>query len=239
MTPTIKIIITGLLLSVSTFVASAQTPSGIVLHPEWATSIRDNVETMKELKSLLSHHAKPSVSTDPQPGLTIYKDITYLMPLEAAIKALGVSRQVSTTSEVICPGFPYHSLLGHSFNGTFEGEFETVYIVTDLAQHVVAVQFVTGSPKEEFDDSLTDKEWSTFDFVNTKRKAISTARVMHKTHGMAGHHQHKPTRVLQIESTFFSPVAPHNNLKAKYQSRLYLPRPMVELILFRISQSLG
>lgn len=221
----------------------ADIPPGIVLKNEWATSMADGVVTMKELRDLLSAFASPAANTGPAPDILIYDKIQYLMPLKEAVKILGLSQEVNSTITVSCPGMPFHSLFGVSFKGSFENGFDGVVLVTDSAKQVVAVQFTNVSTKKIKLDRLRDKkEWVTFDFVNTRTKGQDVAMVRHGTETYG--------KVLKIDSVFVKPDSDQRGYRGysgysgygggteMHPTRLYLPRPLAELILFRISKSL-
>ena len=225
-TPYSCLLATILAFAVQTPAPGADIPPGIVLKNQWATSMSDGVVTMKELRDLLSGFASPAANTGPAPDILIYDKIRYLMPLKEAVKILGLSQAVNSTITVSCPGFPFHSLFGVSFKGSFENGFDGVVLVTDSAKQVVAVQFTSVSTKKIKLDGLRQKwEWVTFDFVNTRIKGQDTALVRHSTE--------KYGKVLKIDSVFLNIGGTE-----MHPTRLYLPLPLAELILFRISKSL-
>ncbi len=224
-------------------VADTPVPSnagaGIVLEKDWATAMKDGRIVMNELRDLVAPHAKASQNLKPSPGLEIYERVTYLMPLKEAMAVLGITQQVGSQKPVDCPGFPYHSTFSYSFNGSFVGGFDTIYLVTDKAQQVVAVQFGAVSPKIKPDRI----EGQTFDFVNTRTKALTVAKVFHETRKTG-------SDVLCIDSILLSPegilsesarrISPARlysfnpgYFKEMHATRLYLPRPLMELILYR------
>ncbi|RFC42351.1 MAG: hypothetical protein DVB28_001927 [Verrucomicrobia bacterium] len=203
----------------------------------------DGVVTMKELRDLLSGFASAAPNTGPAPDILIYDKIHYLMPLKEAVKVLGLSQVVNSTITVSCPGMPYHSLFGVSFKGKFENGFDGVVLVTDSAKQVVAVEFTNVSTKKITLDRLsTKKEWVTFDFVNTRTKGQDAAMVRHGTETYG--------KVLRIDSVFVNPDSDKRGFRGyggysgfeggteMHPTRLYLPRPLAELILYRISKSL-
>ena len=188
----------------------------------------DGVVTMKELRDLLSGFAKAAPNTGPAPDIEIYKGIRYLMPLKDAVKTLGLGQEVNSKLMVACPGFPFNSLFGFSFHGSFEDGFDTVYFVTDGARQVVAVEFTNVSAKKiTLHTPLTDKAWVTFDFINTRVKGQPDAFVRHGTDTARTN-----GNVLKIDSIFANP-----NDQYMHPTRLYLPRPLAELILYRIYKS--
>ena len=227
----------------------AQAPSRIVLHPQWASAMTDGVVTMRELNSLLGQIAQPNANTATAPNLKIYKEVTYLMPLEEAVKVIGVTNAVSSLNQVVCPGFPYHSLFAHAYSGVFEDGFSSLFIVTDLAKQVVAIEFGTASPlNKHISFSRERDDGKTYDFVNTRLKALDTAKVTHhlvnvKTGTDYSTYSIKtstPPEVVRLDSTFLVPGNNQGlavNLVPKYETRLYIPRPLMELVLHRISQS--
>jgi len=118
--------------------------------------------------------------------------------------------------------------------------FKGVVLVTDSAKQVVAVEFTNVSTKKITLDRLsTKKEWVTFDFVNTRTKGQDTAMVRHGTETYG--------KVLKIDSVFVKPDSDQRGYRGysgygggteMHPTRLYLPRPLAELILYRISKSL-
>ncbi len=209
------------------------TPGGIFLEKGWDTSMSDGVTTMKELKSLLSSGSSPAPNTAPAPEISIFGNVTYLMPLKDAIAALGLTQQVASKAQVACPGFPYHSLRTYSFNGNFDGGFNTLCMLADEVNQVVAIQFVTATPeKVRIEAPHTNKKWVTFDFANTRVKALSIADVYHGVEsGGRGGTRGGTRGVVRIDSLL------RVDGKAVNATRIYLPRPMVELILYRISKA--
>ena len=206
----------------------------------------DGVATMKELRALLNGFAQGSPNTAPAPDVEIYKGIKYLMPFNEARKLLGLSQEVNSKTLVACPGFPFHSLVAYSFHGSFDGGFDTVYIVTDGAMQVVAVEFAKVSVEKTNISAQHEEKWYvTFDFVNTRIKGQSAAGVRHSTYPGGG--------VIQIDSVFVNPDdgrhskattsgfrdgnTQYRAMSFMHPTRLYLPKPLAELILHRIGKS--
>ena len=220
-------------------------PGGIVLKKGWDSAMSDGVATMKELRDLLSGFAKAAPNTGPAPDIEIYKGIRYLMPLKDAVKTLGLGQEVNSKLMVACPGFPFNSLFGFSFHGNFDGGFDTVYIVTDGARQVVAVEFTNVSVKKtNIVARQSTKGWVTFDFINTRIKGQTDAAVRHSTDQVG--------KVLKIDSVFVNPTKSNKPGSSEYgapsyayeygvqfmhPTRLYLPQPLAELILYRIGKS--
>ena len=212
-------------------------PSGIKLSQKWDTAMREGNAVMAEIRGLLSGSAQPAANLSASPGAAIYRSVTYLMPLEDARKALGLIQKVNSKMLVITPGFPNRSIYAYSFSGNFDG-FETMYLVTDLMDQVVAVELLTARVrKTDLSPHMVKKEWRTYDFVNGSTKAITGAEVRHETSSSSGS--------IQIDSVFAVPTkdrtasySPFNYTTVEPVSgtRLFIAKPFAELILYRISK---
>ena len=159
------------------------------------------------------------------------------MPLESARKALDLTQKVNSKMLVITPGFPNRSIYAYSFSGNFGG-FETLYLVTDLMDQVVAVELLTSHVgKTDLSPRMVNKEWRTYDFVNGSTKAITGAEVRHETNGSSGS--------IQIDSVFAAPTKDRSSNYSSFNytsvepvsgTRLFLAKPFADLILYRISK---
>ncbi len=193
---------------------------GIRLLSGWDQSIQDGSLVVQELHSLLSGKGTPAINTAPSPGLAIYQGVTYLMPLKEAIKVLKLPNEVSSKNPVICPGFPYRTLYSYSFNYPAGGNFKEIYLVTDKADQVVAVELY--APKYSGGLYEYSRDYHVYDFINSRSKALTTARVGHDVEGGS---------VVKLTSAFEDP---HGHVNRS--TVLYLPKPLVDLILFRIQK---
>ena len=232
----------------------AQTPApspqqdGIVLDRGWATPIQGGSATMEDLGVLLSPFAKAAINTAPAPGLKIYEGVTYLMPYEEARKALNLTQKVISKNKVVCPGFPRDSFFHYAFDGNFEGHFNKLYIVTDKADQVVAIQLVSESPKTDPNAApYKATDWHTYNFVNSRTKATKRLWIEHKQfyQNRSSWREYSSTfpiliandfSLVRIDSLLFNPdLDDYGNRGARWKAleavRLYLPKPMMELIL--------
>ena len=69
---------------------------------------------------------------------------------------------------------------------------------------------------------LNDSKYRMYDFINSRAKALTTADVRHRTYKGS---------IVQLDSDFRDP-----NGNVYRFTRLFLPKPLVELILFRIEK---
>jgi hypothetical protein len=199
--------------------------------------MREGVTVMAEMRDMLSGLAQAAANVSATPGEPIYKNVTYLMPLQDARQALGLTQLVNSKMLVITPGFPNRSIYAYSFSGKFDG-FETMYIATDALDQVVAVELLTAHVnKTNLSPRESKKEWRIYDFINGSTKAISNSWVRHESMS------DRNTGAIQIDSVFMAPVranlsypSGYYNLEPVSGTRLFLARPFAELILYRISK---
>src|SRR5438270_11778446 len=134
--------------------------------------------SMRELQLLISSHCSEGVDLSGA-GTKIYNGVTYLMDSEQAVTVLGLAHSVSSRVPVAAPGFPKSSLYYIGYDGAFEGHFNRLYLVTDAASKVVAVQLLDEHPKSRWKSpaSLAAASWSTYNFVNARMRASDLMRV--------------------------------------------------------------
>lgn len=227
----------------------AQTPSqGLALDQRWQSPLQGCSDTLKDLGALLSPFAKPSQNLGAVPGLKIYEDVSYLMPVEDAKKLLKLDQRQAVKNKVLCPGFPKDSLLYHAFDGIFEGHFNKLILVTDRMDQVVAVELVAEVPKrDQVDAPYSPTDWHMYNFVLSRTKAARRLWIDHKCHFQEDGRwqEYRPTftssqpkgevQVLRIDSLLMDPGKREGYRTSEWKpleaARLYLPKPMMELIL--------
>jgi hypothetical protein len=199
---------------------------GIVLQRNWDSSTDDGDLVVNELRGLLSSVGKAARNLDPAPNLELYHGVTYLMPLKEAVKQLGVLVAVGAKHMVVCPGFPYRTLFVYSYNYPQEEGFNEVHLVADKADQIVAVQLYSGNARKTGIWGLYETpKFNTYDFVNSRAKALTSARVGHRVKS------EYDKWFITLESDFRDPTG-----NVYRYTRLFLPKPLVELILFRIEK---
>lgn len=206
-----------------------QAPTGgIVLQSDWDSPVQEGDLVVKELRGLLSRSGKAARNLQPAPSIQIYRNVNYLMPLKQAVKALGISVEVAAKHMVICPGFPHRTLFVYSYNYLAEKGFNEIHLVTDKVDQVVAVQLYSANARSIDLDLHEIPKYNTYDFINSRAKSLTTARVGHRVESREN------GRRVELESDFRDPTG-----KVHRFTRLFLPMPLVELVLFRIERILS
>ena len=230
-------------------------PGTIVLDKGWRTPIQGSSATMRDLGAILSPFAQPSDDTTSAPSIKIFQGVTYLMPYAEARQELNLIQKVVVKNKVVCPGFPKDSFFYYEFGGSFDGQYNKLNLVVDKADQVVAVQLVTGSPKaDQVHAPYKSTDWHTYNFINFRSKAIRSLWIDHKPafEDKYGWHEYRQTNgypvpkegldVIRIDSLLMNPDLTDSgsrgrNWKMLEAVRLYLPRPMMGLILYCIRVS--
>jgi hypothetical protein len=150
----------------------------VSLQPGYDSRMQGGDISMRELQSLLSSHCSEGVDLSGD-GTKIYNGVTYLMDSEQAATNLGLAHSVPSRVPVAAPGFPRNSMYYVGYDGAFEGHFNRIYLVTDTANKVVAIQLVDEHPKGRWKSAaaLAAATWSTYNFINARMRASDTARV--------------------------------------------------------------
>jgi hypothetical protein len=227
--------------------------SGVVLDKGWQSPLSGNTVSMKELATLLSPFFQPNPDTTSASPIEIYQGVTYLMPLPQAIQKLAITQRLSPKTKIVCPGFPKDSFYSYMVPGTFEGDYDQLYLVTDTADQVVAIQFVCTSPKKRTTWWNNEASWHTYNFINNKTKAVNTIRIFHEvqyrvtnssidwhTYDARTDAQKRPLDLVRIDS---EAIALKPNSTDLHRGRImetvrwYVPRPLAELILYCVRKN--
>jgi len=150
----------------------------VSLQPGYDSRMQGGDISMREMQLLLSSHCSEGVDLSGA-GTKIYNGVTYLMDSEQAATNLGLAHSVPSRVPVAAPGFPKNSMYYVGYDGAFEGHFNRIYLVSDTANKVVAIQLVDEHPKGRWKSAaaLAAATWSTYNFINARMRASDTARV--------------------------------------------------------------
>ncbi len=185
--------------------------------------------TMRELQLLLSPYCHEGVDLAGA-GAKIYDGISYLMDSEQAATALGLGHVMPSRVPVATPGFPRNSIYYIGYDGAFEGRFNRLYMVTDRANRVVAVQLVDEHPNTSSGSGgSSGRTWDTYNFLNGRLRASDIMRV-HATSKRQG-------EAILIETRMSQSVRQRkgrgsmNRYEEKEHAKLFLPIPFARIIL--------
>src|SRR5881392_3637223 len=202
----------------------------VSLQPGYDSRMQGGDISMRELQLLLSSHCSEGVDLSGA-GTKIYNGITYLMDSEQAATNLGLAHSVPSRVLVAAPGFPKNSMYYIGYDGAFEGHFNRVYLVTDVANKVVAVQLLDEHPKARWKSaaSLAAASWSSYNFVNARMRASDLMRVQAVAKRQGG--------VITIETQMYQRVRSRVGRKTieRYEeqenSKLFITVPFARIIL--------
>jgi len=202
----------------------------VSLQPGYDSRMQGGDISMRELQSLLSPHCSEGVDLSGA-GTKIYNGVTYLMDSEQAATVLSLAHSVSSRVPVATPGFPKNSMYYIGYDGAFEGHFNRLYLLTDTANKVVAIQLVDEDPKGRWKSAaaLAAATWSTYNFINARMRASDTVRVqaISKRQG----------NVILIETQMYQRVRTRDGRKNvdRYEeqenAKLFIPTPFARIIL--------
>ena len=202
----------------------------VSLQPGYDSRMQGGDISMREMQLLLSSHCSEGVDLSGA-GTKIYNGVTYLMDSEQAATVLSLAHSVSSRVPVATPGFPKNSMYYIGYDGAFEGNFNRLYLLTDTANKVVAIQLVDEDPKGRWKSAaaLAAATWSTYNFINARMRASDTVRVqaISKRQG----------NVILIETQMYQRVRTRDGRKNvdRYEeqenAKLFIPTPFARIIL--------
>ena len=202
----------------------------VSLQPGYDSRMQGGDITMRELQLLLSPHCTEAVDLSGA-GTEIYDGVNYLMDSEQAVAALALARTLASRVPLATPGFPKNSLYYMAYDGAFEGHFNRLFLVTDVANKIVALQLLDEHPKAKWKSatSLAAASWVTYNFVNARIRASDLMRVQ----AVAKRH----SAVITIETHMYQRLRSTVGRKVveRYEeqesSKLFLPVPFARIIL--------
>lgn len=191
---------------------------GLTLAAGWDNPLGMNKVMGAELLRFLKPLAPPLRDVSPAPGVEIYPGISYLMKLPEALLALGngTPGSVKSTAKCLTSGFPAASMSYHAIAGHFEEEFSQALLVTDAGGHVTMLQFMDPTPNETWLSGHTT-ELSTFNFIQTRRKGVSSYKIAMKTKDLGN--------VIRIDSELLD-----TKWKSRERVRLYMPKKFASIV---------
>ena len=195
--------------------------SRLTLNKTWKLRFKQEERAAVEFRDLLSSHGNANVDLEPHPDLIIYQSVTYLMPFKEAVKALNLDDKLSSKTQLGCPGWPASSFDFYGFDGKFDDHYNRLILVVDMVDHVVAVELVDATRKGG--DLWGKCRLFTYDFVQYQHRVSTTCYVTQEAK------DDYRSKSLRIDSRLYGE-------NSGCDVRLYLPQPIIDLILFNIKQ---
>lgn len=213
--------------------AAVQTgePRTLRLSPSWErTPVNVDDPAVEDFEKLVSPYV------DPSPRITFHEfpEMAPGIPFMAERRQLEQMHgwRFQTEAIIRCPAFPPSSFKFYKYAGDFEGGYNELLLMTDLADQVVGAQWVNDHP-DEFEPLEIDWSdmWEFFNFVQMRKKSGSRAQVGFRVedHGRvlcidSGVRQHERERYGGYE------------YKLREKVRLCVPREILALMRYHIEQ---
>jgi len=201
----------------------------VSLQPGYDSRMQGGDTTMRELQLLLSPYCQEGVDLDGA-GTNIYDGVTYLMDSSQAAAALGLGHAIPSRVLVATPGFPRNSTYYIGYDGAFEGRFNRLYLVTDIANKIIAVQLVDEHPNTSSGGAgSSGRSWNTYNFLNARLRASNTMRVHANSK--------RESNAILIETRMYGSVQQRKGrgsvtrYEEKEHTKLFIPIPFARIIL--------
>jgi len=148
------------------------------LPARWNSSLGSGIESMKELLSILSPYSRPESSLDIRKFPEIKNGVTLMMPLKEALDKLQIKQLIPAKQAVAFPGIPFYYRI---FTNPANDGFNLVYVITDGADRVVALQYVNEAPRDgtwyTTGNENLPQNLLTYNFINSRKRATRTLEV--------------------------------------------------------------
>jgi hypothetical protein len=230
---------------------------GIMLEKGWDNPVQGGSRTMEDLGYAFAGAAEPNANLSPDSSIIIYPGISYLMPANATWSALHLQNKPLSKNPIACPGLPRGSLWYYAVDGQFEGHYNRMYVVVDRGDQVVSMQLVDEAPKTGPAFVPDRTEFSTYNFINTRTKGKPDLRIEYhlstlsgtgwvafRAGATGGKQSPQFGKAFRLDSTLISTDVPRSRtnhfgsgLRPLEDVRWYVPKPMIELILYCIEKS--
>lgn len=183
---------------------------------------------LANFKKLLAPYAQ----SEPRRTYTEFPEIAMGIPFMTTRREIESRHPFMFLAEavIMSPAFPDRSFKYYKYRGDFDDGYNELLLITDLAEQVVAVQFVNESPApdEELPVDYTDM-WNYYNFVQMRKTSGSKSqagfRVEDQGHVLCIH-----SGMRQIERERYGGYA--HRLREKV--RLYIPKSFASLLLHHL-----
>ena len=184
----------------------------IALAQNWDSPPQGGAMTRKDLATVFAGLGKTSSGAEGEAAILLYADIPYLAPLAEAKKRLKLEGTTGTRSKVSSPGLPADSFWCHTFSGVFEGGYNRLCLITDLADQLVSIQFVEDAPRQKSKEVTDTFGFHTYNFISGRTKGTDDLVIKHDV--VEG-----PPGVVVVESVLVNPRTSDSAPSGKSSSR--------------------
>ncbi len=225
--------------------AAAPTARKLMLAQNWDAPAQTGAMTRKDLALLFSGQGASSGSATDEAAIVLYGGIPYLEPLAETRKRLNIETAIAANARVTCPGLPAGSFTAHTYSGVFEGGFNRLLLVTDLAEQIVSVLVLDENSRQQVANEPDSTGYHTYNFIQHRVKGSGDLAIRHKiAPGKGGviiietmlidptEGAKPPTRSTSSRSTTTTTRSTASKTgKVLERSRWYVPAPVADLIL--------
>lgn len=159
-------------------IEQANTSIQLSLPARWNSFLGSGIDSMKELLSILSPFSRPESSLDINEFPEIKNGVTLMMPLKEALDKLRIKQLLPARQAIAFPGIPFYYRI---FTNPAADGFNLVYIITDGADRVVALQYVNETPRDgnwyTAGNEHLPQNLLTYNFINSRKRATRTLEV--------------------------------------------------------------
>ena len=211
--------------------------NNLSLAQNWNVNPTASARAKADLVRILGSFGEAKMDLNRNDGIIIYKNLTYLMDVKEAFDKLG--ERVSSFTSLNTPYFANRSFKCFAISKIItDGDtiFNKLILVTDAINQLIAVQLVNENPKtgrSSMNDR--DKDYSMYNIIQNRTKATPNASINYNVYFVGDKYSggwqkyDNKSNVLCIESELVSRTT---HYESKEFVRLYLPVPIVNLVLY-------
>lgn len=234
--------------------APPTTTNKLGLAPNWKSSAHVKSTVQSDLMAMMSQFGEAKEDTVLHDDIVIFQDLTYLMDVKEALKKLCPATLAVIPKPVNTPGLPNGSFQYFTVSKNIADQqemFDSVILVADRKSQLVAVQLLNQTPKSSFwprgdwDRTFSrklGKDVRIYNIIQNRCKASGDSDVRYHAYFAntpagrdfmdddSGRIAYQ-SDLLCIDTEVCAQKVP------KEQVRIYLPIPIVNLILYYLQSS--
>ena len=201
--------------------------TAITVNPIPSGMNRSGMLPVDDIINLLSDEVSPSSDGMVLGRPAIYGTCAMFDSVPEVLEKLQIPNDVVAKLEVVLPGWPEKSFYYRPYDipKAKNDDFNRLVLVTDFTDRLVSVLFVDEAPQLIMETPKLLKNWHTFDFVESKRRLMTTYIIDHKIRSNLDD-------VLQIDSVaFIASKVTVGEIRLVDRAKWFLPKPLAALLL--------